>query len=856
MSRRAPSRASTSRVVPPRPLLALALTTAAVAAATRPVGAQPPAPAGVPAVDTARTTPALPAASTTAPTAAAERPRPSADDATARVDATAESLLAAARRARVAQDSALVAYDALSRERVTTAIGLRDVAPSATVFRQETAARVRWSRGGGVALDLLGRRRYAFGTGAKLRNVMGDDLAPVPYYPGRDALWVGGGRLVRPDVDTTQLVHPLARGAERFYRYALGDAQTIRLPDGTRIPLRELRITPLRPSWQLSVGSFWFDARTGQLVRAAYRVAAPMDFYAEAKRSGGGPPAWVKLFASPMTGQIDAVTIEHALHENRFWLPRAQYAEGTIRAGTARVGIRLEQSFRYDAVYGAVNGAVYGAPPAGPAPTTVAASDSAAERATMGAVTLRDSVWAVALARRDSLFRGARTAADSARADSAYDAWWRREALPRYTKARTARQVEACRAAGRYATRATRYGDALGRGTVVRIPCDTAALAAAPIFEGRPVLDPAEATWGSAARAELLGQLGLARQAAWGPQPVRVAYGPEFLRANRVEGVSYGAALRRELGAGWRWEANARVGVHDVEPNGEAFVERTDGRTTLRAGAYRRLAISDDWGTGFTIGATVQNLLEGLDEQFYYRAGGVEVAGSRSGDALAGGGLSWRLFGEHQWRARGDATLALPALFGTDSAYLRNVLDTVPARPGTVGGAAVRWRANLVGDATAPWRLATDVRTEAAGGSFAWARAAVDATVERALPGRLRAVVTGAAGSSAGQLPPQRWWNLGGWQTVRGMLAGSQRGPAFWSTRSELRWQRVGLLQPAAFFDAGWAGERARLFDGGRPLRGAGGGVAILNGLARFDVARGLDRGARWRADFYAVARF
>lgn len=791
---------------PRRPLLRLACSAVALAACARPALAQPD-------TASAQRAPATPA--------------------------TAEALLALARRARLAQDSLLRGYDALARERITTALALRESAPSATVFRQETAARVRWARRGGVALDLVGRRRYAFGAGARLRDVAGDDLAPVPYYPGRDALWIGGGRFVRAEADTAGLVHPLAAGAERYYRYALGGSATVRLPDGTRVPLRELRVTPLQPAWKLSVGTFWFDGRTGQLVRAAYRIAAPVDLWRRAREAGGGPPAWVRAFASPLTGQIDVVTVEHGLYAGRFWLPRHQFAEGTIRAGAARVGVRVEQTFRYDAVDADV-------------PLGDVTARTRLVRAARDSLLRLDSL---AVQRRDSLVRvAAGDGAAARRARAEYRAWadtsWRR-----YRAARDARDRDECAAAGvaTATSSATRYGAALGE-TRVCVPCDSARLAAAPVFGGTGVLDDNAAVWASPGREALVAELGLWRQGAWAPQPVRAAYGPEFVRANRVEGISYGAALRRDLGAGWRWEANARLGAHDLEPNGELFAERADGRRSVRLGAYRRLAVSDDWAAGFTLGATIQNLTEALDEQFYYRAGGVELAGTRAGDAIGGGGLTWRVFGEHQWGARGNARLTLPAAFGVADPYGRNVIDTISARAGTVGGAAVRWRRTHLGDAAAPWRLATDARAEAAAGSFAWGRAALDVTAERALPGALRAVVTGAVGTSAGALPPQRYWNLGGWQTVRGLLAGSQRGDAFWSTRTELRWQRRGLLQPAAFFDAGWAGDRARF--GGRPLRGAGGGVAVLNGLARFDVARGLDRGARWRSDVYVAARF
>jgi hypothetical protein len=636
-------------------------------------------------------------------------------------------------------------------------------------------------------------------------------------------------------------VHPLAEGAERFYRYALGGVVTVRLPDGTAVPLRELRVTAVRPEWKLSTGSFWFDARDGQLVRAVYRVSGQMDLWATARASGGGPAG-----VGPAVRRADDREARRGDHRarplRRPLLAAAGAARrGTIRTGSSRIGVRVEQAFRYDAVDGVV-------------PLGEVTARTLAVRAARDSLVHADSA---AAALRDSLVRlaGGADAPDARRA---------RRRLPRVgglvvaspargpcgARSRRVRGVGRDDCHGECDPLRARLGDVR-----VRIPCDTAALAAAPVFGGSGVLDENPSVWTSPERETLVAQLDAAVPSAWAPQPVRIAYGHEFVRANRVEGVSYGAALRRELGAGWRWEGGARLGAHDLEPNAEPR-RGADARCAARCAPARTdgLVVSDDWGPGFTIGASIQNVFAGLDEQFYHRAGGVELAGGRAGDALAGGGLTWRVFGERQWRARGDARLALPALFGVDSVYTRNVVDTVPGRAVTVGGAAVRWRAALVGDPATPWRVATDVRAEAAAGTAAWARGAMDATVERALPGSLRAAVTAAAGTSAGAIPPQRWWNLGGWQTVRGVVAGTQRGSAFWSTRSELRWQRPGLLQPAAFFDAGWAGDRAHL--GGRPLRGAGGGLAVLNGLARFDVARGLDRGARWRAGGYVVARF
>jgi len=64
---------------------------------------------------------------------------------------------------------------------------------------------------------------------------------------------------------------------------------------------------------------------------------------------------------------------------------------------------------------------------------------------------------------------------------------------------------------------------------------------------------------------------------------------------------------------------------------------------------------------------------------------------------------------------------------------------------------------------------------EAAAGTFAYVRPALDLTAERRLPAAVRLRAGVGAGTALGALPPQRWWNVGGWQTVRGATAGSRR---------------------------------------------------------------------------------
>ena len=107
-----------------------------------------------------------------------------------------------------------------------------------------------------------------------------------------------------------------------------------------------------------------------------------------------------------------------------------------------------------------------------------------------------------------------------------------------------------------------------------------------------------------------------------------------------------------------------------------------------------------------------------------------------------------------------------------------------------------------------------------------------------------------------GDVPPQRRWYLGGNQTVRGQSPDTaQSGNAFWLVRGELG-RDVRALRLSAFGDLGWAGDRSRLGDVGRPLSGVGLGASLLDGIVRLDVARGLYPRRQYRVDLSLGARW
>jgi len=248
--------------------------------------------------------------------------------------------------------------------------------------------------------------------------------------------------------------------------------------------------------------------------------------------------------------------------------------------------------------------------------------------------------------------------------------------------------------------------------------------------------------------------------------------------------------------------------------------------------------------TGSSIGA----LLFGRDEGFYYRATGLELSGAPN----QGGSLnhSWSLFVEQERNAEQRTTFSFArAMRGAD--FEPNITTQ---RALWVGG---RTRlTQSIGEDPRGFRLFNDLRLEAArGDTGTYGRAALDVTASHGLFNGA-AALTVAGGTSFGNVPLQRDWFLGGSQTVRGHRPGTAVGNAFWLARAEVA-QGIGAVRPVVFADMGWAGDRQNWSAVGVPISGAGAGFSILDGLLRFDVARGINpKPAQWRLDMYVEGRF
>ena len=210
--------------------------------------------------------------------------------------------------------------------------------------------------------------------------------------------------------------------------------------------------------------------------------------------------------------------------------------------------------------------------------------------------------------------------------------------------------------------------------------------------------------------------------------------------------------------------------------------------------------------------------------------------------------FEWRLFVERERAAHTETHWSL-------SSAMR--LPDLPVNAGQFAGGALRIFTSRGLDPRGV-RLFTDLRLEGAaadtGETIGYGRAAFDATVSRSL-GPVAAAITGMAGSSVGELPVQRHWYLGGAYTVRGQRPGVASGNAFWMARAEMG-ADTKAVRHLLFADMGWAGDRRAWGEVGRPLSSVGAGWSFLDGLVRFDVARGIHPEKQWRVNSYVEARF
>ena len=721
--------------------------------------------------------------------------------ATAFRDPQAPAMLRRARAVRLQQDSTLLSYEAMAYLRLSIGASVGRVVRDRVLFRMENAARVRWHRGVGVRLDVVGLRATYPGRSADAasqemaRNV--PEMMLMPWYPGQETLLIGWGS-ADPEVDEAEIVHPLAEGAEAYYTYATGEVAEIRLSDGGVVRLRELKVRPRVVAWNVIVGSLWLDVDRGQIVRAAYRPAEPLDIWARIAADPSndpGLPSPIRRLLSPLRAQVSEIGLEYGLHDGRFWLPRVQSIEGHAQAAFMRVPFRSEQAFRYTAVNAPTRDSM---PPAQPPVSSLSATRQ-----------------------------------------------------PAGTK-----PIAPCDTGSVHTIIETRTPARMP--VIENIPCDHVALARSPDLPGLAEEDlfDREALGGI-----IRGAIGLDAQPEWSPRPPVVEHGPHLLRFNRIEGLSLGIRATSQLGAGYVADGTIRLGAADREPNLELGLARTNLVRTIRIGAHSRLVASNDWGNPLGFGSSLSALLWARDDGFYYRTTGIDITGIRD----TGSRLAWRIFAEQQRTAVAENSFSLakltrdaefqPNIIADHGVWAGVSLRTVH----TLGLDPRGWR--TLGDArleaaageTAYGRAAAEFTVSRALGPVAGAAPLAALALSAgsstgAMPAQRLWYIGGVhtvRGHPAGAAAGDAYW-FGQFELAKDLLRLGRLslfGDAGWAGA------RADLAERATF--------RLRPTDGAtRTLSGAGVGVSLLDGLIRLDVARGIHPRRGWRTDLRLEARF
>jgi hypothetical protein len=287
------------------------------------------------------------------------------DSASAYLDPGAATLLRGARERRARVERQIDAYRVTARERVHA--GLQAVSRDRTLFGREMAVRIEWRRGETGNVRVLGAREASPATsrGISLPEELRSEVTDLAFDPDElqlNLFTFGVGDLgadeedddegdvrarrdsagVTVQVEAGEPIDPLSAGSEAHYRFRSGDTTTIRLPDGSHLRMIQLEIIPRRREFRLLRGTLWIDEQTHGVVRSVLTTARPFDLRRD---TGEELPRVVNTFGA-VRAEVRYVTVEYALFQGRFWLPRLVAVDAEANMGViAGLPVRFERSY-------------------------------------------------------------------------------------------------------------------------------------------------------------------------------------------------------------------------------------------------------------------------------------------------------------------------------------------------------------------------------------------------------------------------------------------------------------------------------------------------------------------------------
>jgi len=262
---------------------------------------------------------------------------PPQDTSAAYLDPGARELVREARLRRRTAARQIAGYHVVAKERFS--VGMRALRFDRLLYRREVVAHISWHRDAPDTVTMDGAREAIPIALSKVQvpNDLKNESKDLAFDPENDR--IGSGLS-----DSSYVRHPLAANAERDYRYQSGDTATITLPNGKTVRLYELRVIPRRDEFRLLAGSFWFEGDSFSVVRAVFRPARAFDLEQDADSDDDIND--IPGFLKPIRADIRYITIEYALWDGRWWLPRLLAMDGV-----ASMGSFLETPLKFERTY-------------------------------------------------------------------------------------------------------------------------------------------------------------------------------------------------------------------------------------------------------------------------------------------------------------------------------------------------------------------------------------------------------------------------------------------------------------------------------------------------------------------------
>jgi hypothetical protein len=690
-----------------------------------------------------------------------------------RATASGQDLLTLARERHAHPDPTLEDY----RSRLNTLVSVGwisdPLAPPKLIVASELATQVAWDQVQGLQVRMLGQR-YVTSFGRDVEAGL-DFSRPwfVATTPG-DSLRILGGI----ELPERAAIHPFAEGAERYYTYERADTLTLLTP-ARNVDLVQVKVTPTRGDEALVVGSIWVDAATGDVGAMQIRFVGKPLWDADDDEGA----EWANRILSV------SASLQQGLWETRYWLPHRQELELMIKVpfiGNFAVPVVFRSEFgRYN-----VN---TGEPIAWLSPDSVRAGppDPDYDEGATISISSRGDREKVELA-------------DSARGRLAYP---RGDVL----------QVRA--------------GPGNGGWEIIRPPDDS--LRAYAEWDSPLEAPASELTLPSTEELERRAQE-LSPEIV-GRKMFSIQYDrlPEFIRYNRVEALGVGLSGRYDIPRQPFWSIGGGIGfgVADLALKGKLDLRFDAPGRRIQLAGYSEYhmtgrSITDDKRANGS--AALRAFVLGRDDAIYYRASGAALTGGKRWGRFSGRvGVAW----EHHNTVEKNTDVAIPGIW-QDTVFQPN--------PAVVESGF--WRGDLagtvyIGDWTRPTNraelaLGLEGGTDSDSLDYLQPRAALEGRIDIGRSVAVAFVTRG--GWTVGDAPIQRFWGIGGLETVRGFVYGTNLGDSYWTGQLELSPRRKAIT-PVLFADIGWAGD-VNDWPGDDPLWSFGLGASFLWGIFRTDL--------------------